>query len=198
MSMSDSELVVLLDENWRAVGSAPKEQTHHYDTPLHLAFTAYVFDEAGRFLLSRRALTKRTWPGVWTNSFCGHPMPGELLEDAVRRRLKRELGTEAKRVDLVLGAVRYRAVMDNGMTENEVGPAVRVLLSGPPAPNRQEVAALRWVPWEELVHKVTHQPSDLSPWTVVTVAQLSRLGPDPWEWPVADAGELPPALRCQT
>lgn len=195
--MPETEHVVLLDESWNAVGSAPKEQTHHHDTPLHLAFTAYVFDEAGRFLLSRRSLAKRTWPGVWTNSFCGHPMPGETLESAVRRRLAKELGTGAKRIDPVLGAVRYRAVMSNGITENEVGPAVRVLLAGPPVHDPQEVDALRWVSWEELLSMVAHEPADLSPWTVITVPQLSRLGPVPWEWPVVDAEELPPALRCR-
>ncbi|WP_329028394.1 isopentenyl-diphosphate Delta-isomerase [Streptomyces sp. NBC_00690] len=193
---SDAELIVLLDEDWNMAGTAPKMQAHHQDTPLHLAFTAYVFDDGGRFLLTRRSLAKRTWPGVWTNSFCGHPLPGEPLERAVRRRLAAELGCTAARIDPVLAAVRYRAVMDNGMVENEVGPVVRVLLDTPPVPNHQEVDSIRWLPWKSVLWEIDQEQTDLSPWSVVTIERLRDLGADPWAWPTALPQELPPPLRC--
>lgn len=91
----DVELVVLASEDGARVGTAPKATVHTADTPLHFAFSCYLLDDEGRLLVTRRALSKTTWPGVWTNSFCGHPGPSETSEDAVARRSVEELGLAA-------------------------------------------------------------------------------------------------------
>jgi hypothetical protein len=96
------EQVVLLDERFRPVGAAPKGSVHNSSTELHPAFSCYVFDSAGRVLVTRRALTKRTWPGVWTKSFCGHPGPREHPERAVVRRARQELGMAVRDLRLAL------------------------------------------------------------------------------------------------
>ncbi|MGI8722954.1 MAG: isopentenyl-diphosphate Delta-isomerase, partial [Geodermatophilaceae bacterium] len=93
---------MLLDEQRRPIGSQLKSEVHHADTPLHLAFSAHVVDDGGDMLLTRRAVTKRTWPGVWTNACCGHPGPGEALPDAVARRLSSELGLVADSLALAI------------------------------------------------------------------------------------------------
>ena len=189
------ELVVLLDEDGNPTGTAPKAAVHHADTPLHLAFSCYLFDPAGRLLLTQRALTKATWPGVWTNSCCGHPAPGERLTDAVERRLAHELGVRATALDLVLPRFRYRSVMPDGTMENEMCPVFRATTSDLPRPLPDEVADTRWVPWREFAASVTHGHRDVSPWCRLQVEQISALGDDPRDWPVGELDALPPAVR---
>ena len=185
------ELVVLLDEAGRAVGTVPKSDVHHQSTPLHLAFSCYLVDPGGELLLTRRADTKRTWPGVWTNSCCGHPAPGESLTDAVRRRLDQELGLPVEDVRLLLPEFRYRAVMADGTVENEICPVLVATCPDPQrlAPDPDEVSAAEWVDWEGFRADVLAGRRQVSPWCTEQVAALPPL-------PLARAaraGRLPPA-----
>ena len=170
------ELVVLLDAGRRPVGTMPKAEVHGPDTPLHLAFSVYLFDAGGRLLVTRRALGKRTWPGVWTNSCCGHPGPGEDPADAATRRLGQELGLRPGRLELVLPDFRYRAVAADGIVEHEVCPVFFAHLDGDPEPapdpDPDEVADWRWVPWASFRSLAATAPWALSPWAVAQVGQL--------------------------
>jgi isopentenyl-diphosphate delta-isomerase len=192
------EKVILLDDAGQAIGTADKATVHHAATPLHLAFSSYVFDERGRLLLTRRAFVKKTWPGVWTNSCCGHPLPGEPLEDAVRRRLSDELGLVPTTVELVLPQFRYRAEMPDGVVENELCPVFRVGFTGELTPDPAEVAAYKWVDWpgdDVQAGLEAAVGAELSPWCVLQLQELARLGEVPGEWTVADRASLPPAAQ---
>ncbi|MCV2393024.1 isopentenyl-diphosphate Delta-isomerase [Actinotalea sp. M2MS4P-6] len=163
-----AELVVLLDASGVPSGTAAKSEVHTACTPLHLAFSCHVVDEAGNVLVTRRALTKKTWPGVWTNSVCGHPGPGEDTADAVRRRARDELGLELAEISPVLPDFRYRATDASGVVENEVCPVV-VARPAPGAtvrPNPDEVMDHVWVPIEDLLRAIEVAPWALSPWLV--------------------------------
>jgi isopentenyl-diphosphate delta-isomerase len=189
----DDEVVVLCDPSGAAIGTQSKASVHHADTPLHLAFSCYVFDRSGWLLVSRRAASKRTWPSVRTNSCCGHPLPGESMIDAITRRLRGELGIAPAVLDLILPGFSYRATMANGVVENELCPVYRAITdSRTVAPDPGEVAEAWWDPWAAFVD--AGEPADpRSPWSVEQVAALGRLGPDPLRWPVADSSLLPAA-----
>jgi isopentenyl-diphosphate delta-isomerase len=158
------ELVVLLDDAGRPVGTTEKATVHTATTPLHLAFSCHVVDDRGRVLVTRRALSKKTWPGVWTNSYCGHPAPGETPADAVRRRASQELGIEVSDVEVILPDFRYIATDASGVVENEICPVFTARVVGVPDPSPDEVAEWAWVEPAELRRAVAAAPFAFSPW----------------------------------
>lgn len=193
--LTTDERVVLLDESGRAIGTTAKAGVHHQRTPLHLAFSTYIVDEGGTVLMTRRARTKPTWPGVLTNSCCGHPLPDEPMPEAVRRRVATELGLRAHTIDLVLPGFRYLARMPDGTTENEMCPVYRVLADGDPDPDPDEVGWIGPMSWQELAGGAADGTLDVSPWCREQVVALTALGPDPLRWPVAEPALLPAAAR---
>ncbi|MGF3053714.1 isopentenyl-diphosphate Delta-isomerase [Microbacterium sp. YY-03] len=158
------ELVVLLDNDGVPRGSLPKRDAHSVDTPLHLAFSCYISNERGELLVTRRALTKQTWPGVWTNSVCGHPAPGESMADAVERRARFELGATITNLTLQLPDFRYRAVDASGIVENEICPVFTAELASPLAPEAIEVSEWAWVSPAHLAIAIAAAPFAFSPW----------------------------------
>ncbi|MCT9820427.1 isopentenyl-diphosphate Delta-isomerase [Microbacterium sp. W1N] len=170
--MPDEERVVLVAEDGTPIGTALKAEVHTDRTPLHLAFSCHVVDTEGRLLVTRRALDKRTWPGVWTNSFCGHPLPGEPLAEAVLRRARHELGLELTDVHLALPDFRYRAVDAGGIVENEICPVYTAVATAQPLPRADEVAEYRWVDAADLAVAARATPWAFSPWLVMQAAQL--------------------------
>lgn len=182
MSVADQELVVLLDDSGKEIGEAPKRTVHGSNTPLHLAFSCYLLDSEGRLLVTRRAVSKRTWPGVWTNSFCGHPAPGEEPSTAVHRRAKQELGARIASLELVLPDFRYRAVDASGIVENEMCPVYLARIDGPVLPSPTEVEEWAWADPQALGAAVALAPFAFSPWLAEQLPQLVAL--DAFEGPV--------------
>lgn len=189
------ELLVLVDESGNAIGSAPKTTTHHTKTPHHLAFSCYVFDRAGRLLLTQRAHDKPTFPGVWTNSFCGHPSPGEDMFEAVERRAEQELGMTLRELTLALPTFRYEATMANGVRENELCPVFTAIATSDATPDPSEVAALEWVRWRLFRDEVLAGERELSVWCADQVAELARREVADGKFAPAALADLPPAAR---
>jgi isopentenyl-diphosphate delta-isomerase len=166
-----TELVVLLSSEGAPVGVADKATVHGPATPYHLAFSCYAFDASGRLLVTRRAMTKQTWPGVWSNTCCGHPAPGETLEAAVRRRMWYELRLRPLALTLALPDFSYQA-SSGGVAEHELCPVFLCRVEAEPVPNPAEVAAYRWQDWPEFLA----DPAVLSPWARLQAAALDGGG----------------------
>lgn len=142
------ESVVLLDSDLRPIGTWPKATVHHADTPLHRAFSLFLFNRLGQMLVQRRSAAKPTWPGIWSNACCGHPALHEEPAAAVRRRARQELGIEIADLTCVLPEFQYRAEA-NGIVENEHCPVwIGFCDATPWTFDRSEIAELNWVDWE--------------------------------------------------
>jgi len=159
--------VVLLSPDGTPIGRAPKAAVHGADTPFHLAFSCHLRDDEGRLLVTRRALGKRSWPGVWTNSFCGHPEPGEAVADAVRRHARTELGVLLADLELELPLFQYQATDPAGVVENELCPVYSARIASELAPNPAEVMEYRWVDPADLATSTRLVPWAFSPWLVL-------------------------------
>lgn len=167
------EMVVLVDEDNKAIGTAPKIPIHTDATPLHRAFSVFLFNRKGDLLLQKRAEHKKTWGGVWSNSCCGHVMLHESVENAAVRRVKYELGLTGIELTNVLPDYRYRAEKD-GIVENEFCPVLVGFVDIDPRINPDEVAKFKWISWEDFLRDANDPDTEFSPWAVEEAILLSE------------------------
>ena len=152
---------MLIDEADAALGEGEKLDVHRSGV-LHRAFSVFAFNPAGELLLQRRALSKYHSGGLWTNTCCGHPRPGEATEDAARRRLFEELGMTCGKFANG-GVYRYRAEIKD-LVENELDHLLLTEVSDAPAPNPDEVVEWRFIAPDELTAWIKARPEDFTAW----------------------------------
>lgn len=159
------ELIVYVDEQGNPTGeTSEKLAGHTANTRLHLAFSCYVFNQDGKLLVTQRALHKKVWPSVWTNSVCGHPGLDESFEDAIARRLSYELGMTAGNLTKVVPDYIYKTPPYNGIIEHEFCPIFVARTSEEPNPNPDEIADDKWLSWDEFVEQATSDSDDVWSW----------------------------------
>lgn len=172
--MAPPEHVVLVDEADRVVGSMEKMAAHAPPGHLHRALSVVVVDESGRILLQRRAPTKHHFAGLWSNTCCTHPRPGEDVVAAGVRRLHEEMGFA---VDLTeVGEFVYRAEDPvSNLVEHELDHVLVGRSSGEPepAPDPSEVGAWRWIERGALATEMSDQPSRFTPWLALVLQRMS-------------------------
>jgi len=172
--MQHEELIVLMNSAGDPIGTAEKLASHHGSTPLHMGFSCFIFNRKGDLLITQRALSKKVWPGVWTNSVCGHPGPDESMEHAIRRRLDYELGMGATDLVCALPHYRYQTPPFRCIVENEICPVYLGRTDDEPNPKREEVAACRWIAWKGFLLSIKKHPERYSYWSIEEATLLSR------------------------
>lgn len=167
---SAQEVLILVDGEDRQVGSETKDECHRHPLRLHRAFSVFLFDRAGRMLISKRSTKKNTWPGFWSNACCSHPREGESTEEAARRRLEEELGirTEVR----FLFKFEYRADYDETWGEHEVDHVFVGQYEGPLALNRDEVEEAKFIAVEDLKRDVRDRPERYTPWFRISLERV--------------------------
>jgi isopentenyl-diphosphate delta-isomerase len=171
--VTTKEKIVLVNEKNEPIGTAPKLATHSKNTPLHRGFSVFLFNSLGELLLQQRARSKKTWPLVWSNSACGHPMQDEASIEAAKRRLKFEIGILEAKIYEVLPDYRYKAEY-RGVVENEFCPVFVAFSDQKPQPNKDEVENIRWVPWRKFLTQIKDNPDGYSIWSVEEAELLSK------------------------
>lgn len=167
------DYVVLVNDQNEVLGTSEKLATHHAQTPLHRGFSVFLFNQNGELLLQQRGSKKKTWPLIWSNTCCGHPMLDETSIDAGKRRLAFELGITDTKLFEVLPDYKY-CYERNGVAENELCPVMIGFTAQKPTINSNEVEAVLWIPWDTWLNEVNNNPQGYSEWCVEETKLLNE------------------------
>ncbi|MEW6989068.1 isopentenyl-diphosphate Delta-isomerase [Colwelliaceae bacterium 6441] len=162
------EEVVLVNDRNEVVGILDKSLVHGKETPLHRAFSLFIFDTSNRLIIQQRSFYKKAWPLIWSNSCCGHPALNESNINAAKRRAKYELGIQ---IEDVVEVAPYRYCYSfNGIMENEICPILVARYRGNSdireKVNIEEVNSFRWIDWAHWLDEVSNNGDAYSPWAI--------------------------------
>lgn len=167
-----TEQLILVDHDDRVLGVGEKLQVHR-EGALHRAFSIFIFNSENQLLLQKRAQTKYHTAGLWSNTCCGHPRPGESILDAAHRRLKEEMNFDCTLQEIF--KFKYRAELENNLIEHEYDYVVVGKFDTDPMPNPSEVEDWRWVNMNDLKKALSDNPSLYTYWLNVVVGLNSNL-----------------------
>lgn len=155
------EHVILVDTQDNEIGTMEKMEAHKKGV-LHRAFSILLLDETGKVLLQKRSLNKYHSSGLWTNTCCSHPLPGEKLEEATRRRLREEMGIDLQ--PAFAFTFIYRAELDHQLVEHELDHVFIGTFNGKPEINRNEVQDWKFVDFTSLKQDLVANPDAYTVW----------------------------------
>ncbi|MFA7243854.1 MAG: isopentenyl-diphosphate Delta-isomerase [Patescibacteria group bacterium] len=155
------EQVVLVNKSNRKLGTEEKLEAHKKGL-LHRAFSVFVFNNKGELLLQKRHSSKYHSGGLWSNTVCSHPRPGERYISAVHRRLHEEVGFDCpvKKIKPFI----YRADFDDGLIENEYDVVFIGKYNGPIHPDPAEIETTKWISLSALKDDILRNPQNYTFW----------------------------------
>lgn len=163
------EYVVLVDNDDNSIGTAEKMDVHR-NPKLHRAFSIFIVNSKGELLIQKRALNKYHCPGMWSNTCCSHPRPGEPLERAAHRRLREEMGFDTELFKIF--SFIYKAEFDNGLTEEEYDHIFFGKWDGTPKINSEEVADYKWISGDFLMQDIKKNPGIYTAWFKIALEKI--------------------------
>jgi len=163
------EEVILVNENDEQLGTMEKMEAHEKGV-LHRAFSIFIFNSRNEMLLQRRALSKYHSAGLWTNSCCSHPRPGENLLEAAQRRLQEEMGLRCE-LNHCFSFI-YKASFANGLTEHELDHIYIGYTDTLPTINKDEVDEYKYVSLEELKKNIQVNPERYTEWFKISIDKV--------------------------
>lgn len=157
----DYPFVILVDDNDNQTGITGKMEAHQ-KALLHRAVSVFVVNTSGKWILQRRAFDKYHSKGLWTNTCCTHPLPGETNIEAAKRRLKEEMGIECALSELF--SFVYREKLDSDLTEHEYDHVFLGISDATPVINTLEAEDWKAVSYDELHNEIRKNPSNYTYW----------------------------------
>lgn len=169
---SDSENLILVNEQDEDLGHLPKLECHLGNGTLHRAFSIFILNDKGQLLLQQRSAEKFLWPMYWSNTCCSHPRAGETTDEAVHRRLEQELGFSAE-LEYLYKFI-YQAQFEDKGTEHELCYVWIGRYSGDVKVNKNEIANWRYIDPEELERELKNTPDQFTPWMKMEWETIKR------------------------
>lgn len=174
MSNSNSEYLILVDNNDNPIGIEEKVTCHLPNGKLHRAFTVLLFNKVGRLLLTQRSQSKMLWPRNWDGTVASHPRQSETYVSSAERRLPEEIGISCK-LDYLF-KFEYHVPYKNIGSENEICGTLMGIVNDPSKIRlvKDEVDAIKWVAPDELLKDIKRSPQIYCPWMIVALYYLQE------------------------
>ncbi|MFM7594770.1 MAG: isopentenyl-diphosphate Delta-isomerase [Flavobacteriales bacterium] len=153
--------VILVNKNDEEIGTMEKMEAH-LQGMLHRAFSVLIFNSKSQLLIHRRAFGKYHSEGLWTNTCCSHPLPGETIVEAANRRLVEEMGMKTSLAPLF--SFIYRAELENNLVEHELDHVLIGFTNDEPHVNPDEVCDYKWMAMPEIEQDIENNPSEYTAW----------------------------------
>ncbi|MCF8268756.1 MAG: isopentenyl-diphosphate Delta-isomerase [Crocinitomicaceae bacterium] len=153
--------VILVNKHDQEIGTMEKMEAH-VQGMLHRAFSVLIFNSKGQLLIHRRAYGKYHSEGLWTNTCCSHPLPGETIVAAANRRLMEEMGMETPLAPLF--SFIYRAELENNLVEHELDHVLIGFTDDQPVVNPEEVSDYKWVSMHEIEEDIEQHEAQYTAW----------------------------------
>jgi isopentenyl-diphosphate Delta-isomerase len=167
----NEEMVILVDKEDREIGTMEKIEAHR-NPILHRAVSVFIVNSAGEWLLQQRALDKYHSNGLWTNTCCSHPRPGESSRETALRRLQEEMGIKADLEELF--HFIYRERLDNNLTEYELDHVFVGKTDEKPIINTNEVLNWKYISYNDLKKDIEKHPENYTVWFLKIVERVNE------------------------